>query len=84
MLIKTLIKLFSNLTRFLILNDKIRLSSEIINEAIEKYKQKSSDLPENQQGVLFKLLQKDKKYAIVMAFDMIFGGVDTVCDYSAA
>lgn len=50
----------------------------MIDEAVKKFKETPSTLPEAEQGILFKLLQKDKKYAIVMAFDLIFGGVDTV------
>jgi hypothetical protein len=45
---------------------------------MKKFEEEASNLPEDKQGVLFKLLQKDRKYAIVMALDMIFGGVDTV------
>jgi hypothetical protein len=45
---------------------------------LKKFDKNASNVPEDQQGILFKLLQKDKKYAIVMAFDLIFGGVDTV------
>lgn len=57
---------------------KHSLSADIIDKAMAKYEKTDSLLPEDQQGILFKLLQKDKKYAIVMALDMIFGGVDTV------
>jgi hypothetical protein len=55
------------------------LSSVIIDEAKEKFEKRSAEESENDQGILFKLLQKDKRFATVMAFDMIFGGIDTVC-----
>jgi hypothetical protein len=51
----------------------------MIGEAIENFDKNKSAIQDDQQGILFKLLAKDKKYAIVMAFDMIFAGVDTVC-----
>jgi hypothetical protein len=57
------------------------LSAKIIDDAVAKFEKNSSNLPEEKQGILFKLLQKDKKYAIVMAFDMIFAGVDTVWNF---
>lgn len=33
---------------------------------------------DKEKGILFKLLQIDKRIATVMAFDMIFAGIDTV------
>lgn len=50
----------------------------IIDEAKEKYAKGNVTDVDSEQSVLFKLLQKDKRYATVMAFDMIFGGIDTV------
>lgn len=47
----------------------------IINEAVAKGNQSNSNV---EQGILFKLLEKDERYATVMAFDMIFAGIDTV------
>jgi hypothetical protein len=55
-----------------------RLSLKIIEEAKLRY-EKSNNLDE-EQSVLFKLMQKDTRYATVMAFDMIFGGIDTVSE----
>lgn len=48
---------------------------EFIDEAKKKYDEGSSD---GEQSILFKLLQKDRRFATVMAFDMIFAGIDTV------
>ena len=44
-------------------------------EQVEKGNIKESD----KNGILYKLLQVNKKVAIVMASDMIFAGVDTSC-----
>lgn len=72
---------FSNIFQEIFQFSSLRLSGSIIDEAVKKFEENSSDLTEENQGILFKLLQKDKKYAIVMAFDLIFGGVDTVKDF---
>lgn len=50
----------------------------IIDEAVERYDKGEFNDGERDQGILFKLLQKDKRFATVMAFDMIFAGIDTV------
>lgn len=51
----------------------------IIEEAKQKYKIQTPS--EHEESILYKLLKKDEKYASVMAFDMIFGGIDTVRKY---
>lgn len=53
------------------------MSSLIIDEALEKIEKESLKSFDGEQGILFKLLEKDKRYATVMAFDMIFAGIDT-------
>lgn len=55
-------------------NDLTELSCVIIDEAVKKYENNEGD----HNSVLFKLLQKDKNFAVVMAFDLILGGIDTV------
>lgn len=55
------------------------LSDEIIEEAKVRIEKKSKDSDENEQGVLEKLLKIDPLLAKVMAIDMLFGGIDTVC-----
>lgn len=50
----------------------------LIDEAKERYENGNLPDSDREESVLFKLLQKDKRYATVMAFDMIFGGIDTV------
>lgn len=54
------------------------LSAAIIDEAKERYFKDPTNSSDQEMGILFKLLQKDKRYATVMAFDMIFAGIDTV------
>lgn len=49
----------------------------LVNEAEKRYEAGEYG-KDQEQGILFKLLQKDKRYAIVMAMDMIFAGIDTV------
>lgn len=34
--------------------------------------------PTGEESVMKKLLKSDKKYAMLMAFDMFFAGIDTV------
>jgi hypothetical protein len=50
----------------------------LIDEAKERYEKSSADEADREQSVVFKLMQKDKRFATVMAFDMIFAGIDTV------
>lgn len=53
------------------------MSSTLIEEAKLRFARSDYATNEADQGVLYKLLQKDKRFATVMAFDMIFAGVDT-------
>lgn len=58
-------------------DDLTNLSCVIVEEAVKKYENNEGD----QNSVLFKLLQKDKNFAVVMAFDLIFGGIDSVITF---
>lgn len=52
-----------------------------IDASIEEYDRLAKDTSATNSGeesVLQKLLKFDKHYAIVMTFDMLFAGVDTV------
>lgn len=48
-----------------------------IDEATEKLKDKPKD-DNSEEGVFEKLVKIDKNTALVMAYDMILAGVDTV------
>lgn len=48
-----------------------------IDEATEKLKDKPKD-DSSEEGVFEKLVKTDKNTALVMAYDMIMAGVDTV------
>lgn len=58
-------------------NSSYSLSSTLIDEAKQRH-DSGLFVDGQEQGVLSKLLQKDKRFATVMAFDMIFAGIDTV------
>lgn len=53
-----------------------RLNEYFINKAIEKLKAKNK--VNEEKGILEKLLEIDKKTAVIMANEMLFAGVDTV------
>lgn len=55
-----------------------RLSGAIINEAKQRYAKDPDSHSDQEKGMLFKLLERDERYATVMAFDMIFAGIDNV------
>lgn len=54
------------------------LSETLINEAKARYDKEHFNESDEDKGMLYLLLKKDKRFATVMAFDMIFGGIDTV------
>lgn len=54
------------------------MSETIIEEAKARYDKEGFNESDEDQGMLSMLLQKDKRFATVMAFDMIFAGIDTV------
>lgn len=58
------------------------LSVDIVEEAKERYAREDASGSDREESVLYKLMKKDKRFATVMAFDMIFGGIDTVNDSS--
>lgn len=54
-----------------------------IDNSIEEYDRLAKDkafanIKEDGESVLQKLLKINRQYAIVMTFDMLFGGIDTV------
>lgn len=53
------------------------MTESLISEAMERY-DKGQLSESDQESMLFLLLQKNKRFATVMAFDMIFAGIDTV------
>lgn len=54
------------------------LSVDIVEEAKARYARQDASGSDREESVLYKLMQKDERYATVMAFDLIFGGIDTV------
>ena len=55
------------------------LIMKYIDTAIERLESRPADYVSNHEpSVLEKLLKIDRQYAIVMAMDMLFAGVDTV------
>lgn len=49
-----------------------------IDKSIEEYERSTDDSKHGEQSVLQKLLKIDRHYAIVMTFDMLLAGIDTV------
>ncbi|CRK88991.1 CLUMA_CG002512, isoform A [Clunio marinus] len=58
-------------------DDLTDLSLELIEAAKKNYQEETVNNDNNEESILFKLLKKDPRFASVMAFDMIFGGIDT-------
>ncbi|XP_050362999.1 cytochrome P450 CYP12A2-like [Nymphalis io] len=56
--------------------DQIQLNEYFISKAIENLKNRK-DSPNEEKGVLEKLLEIDHKVAVIMASDMLFAGIDT-------
>lgn len=54
-----------------------RVARYFVDKSIEELKVKGKT--EDQKGILEKLLEINKEVALIMASDMLFAGVDTVC-----
>ncbi|SPP87662.1 blast:Probable cytochrome P450 12a4%2C mitochondrial [Drosophila guanche] len=70
-----------------ILDSFLDITSAYVDEAVERLEKEAKQgvvHPENEQGVLEKLLKVDKKVATVMAMDMLIAGVDTTSSTFAA
>lgn len=55
-----------------------RLSLGYVNKSIAELEAKGDSHRTTEKSVLQKLLEVNKDYAILMTFDMIFAGIDTV------
>ena len=54
---------------------------KFVNDALQKYDYDiKNDVPNDKRenSILAKLLEKNRNYAVLMTFDMLFSGVDTV------
>lgn len=54
------------------------LSSKHIERAIERLGEQPKTNNDREESVLQKMLRVDKDYAVLMALDMFFAGMDTV------
>lgn len=61
------------------LNSNRSIISDIIDNSIEELNKRPADYAADREAsVLEKLLKIDRQIAVVMAYDMLVGGIDTV------
>lgn len=49
-----------------------------VDESIADFEKSRSTANKGEESVLQKLLKIDRHYAVIMTFDMLFAGIDTV------
>lgn len=61
-----------------IFDETFRIIDGYVQEAIHRIEQSTEKKSDAEKSVLEKLLSINRKYAVIMAMDMLFAGVDTV------
>lgn len=60
-----------------VFDETVRVTDEFIKEAVERIENRKNEVTDSEKSVLEKLLAINHKYAVIMAMDMLFAGVDT-------
>lgn len=61
-----------------IFDETFRVTDGYVQEAVHRIEQSTEKKSDSEKSVLEKLLAINCKYAVIMAMDMLFAGVDTV------
>lgn len=61
-----------------VLDESLAVTDKLVQDAIERIEQSTTDKSHEEKSVLEKLLAINRKYAVIIALDMLFAGVDTV------
>lgn len=56
----------------------LEITDKYVQEAVERIEKSTEVKSDAEKSVLEKLLGINRKYAVIMALDMMFAGVDTV------
>ncbi|XP_023160061.2 cytochrome P450 CYP12A2-like [Drosophila hydei] len=60
-----------------VLDESLAVTDKLVQDAIERIEQSTTDKSHEEKSVLEKLLAINRKYAVIIALDMLFAGVDT-------